>query len=165
MHDSNLSCVFAIFHPALICFVIPACFVIRACFVIPALSFCHPGLEPGSIAHSRSLQRAVVHTGSRVCARDDKDGSRVCARDDKDGSRVCARDDKNGSRVCARDDKDGSRVCARDDKTEADTFMSTHCFVCPTSLGRIYRLQMGHQQAFVNEQGRAAIGVFGIGFT
>jgi hypothetical protein len=40
--------------------------------VIPALLFCHPGLEPGSRAHSRSMQRAAVNTGSRVFALDDK---------------------------------------------------------------------------------------------
>jgi hypothetical protein len=44
-------------------------------FTIPALFFCHPGLEPGSSAHSRPLQRAVVNTGSRVFARDDKEGT------------------------------------------------------------------------------------------
>jgi hypothetical protein len=36
---------------------------------------CHPGLEPGSRMHSRSLQKAALNAGSRVCARDDKEGT------------------------------------------------------------------------------------------
>jgi hypothetical protein len=58
-------------------FVIPALFFVipTLFFVIPTLFFCHPGLEPGSSAHSRPLQRAVVNTGSRVFARDDKEGT------------------------------------------------------------------------------------------
>jgi len=36
---------------------------------------CHPGLEPGSRMHSRSLQTAVLNAGSRVFARDDKEGT------------------------------------------------------------------------------------------
>ena len=35
-------------------------------------SLCHPGLEPGSRAHSSPLQRAAFNTESRVFARDDK---------------------------------------------------------------------------------------------
>jgi hypothetical protein len=33
----------------------------------------HPGLEPGSRMHCRSLQKAVLNAGSRVFARDDKE--------------------------------------------------------------------------------------------
>ncbi len=41
--------------------------------VIPYhLSKCHPGLDPGSMAHNRHLQRAAPPSGSRVFARDDK---------------------------------------------------------------------------------------------
>jgi hypothetical protein len=41
----------------------------------PKLAFiCHPGRDPGSMAHNRRLQRASLHTGSRVFARDDKTG-------------------------------------------------------------------------------------------
>ena len=49
-------------------------------FVIPAFVFCHPGLEPGSRAHSRPLQTALAHTGSRVFARDDQDEDSTDAR-------------------------------------------------------------------------------------
>ena len=44
----------------------------RPFFRHPGLFSRHPGLEPGSIACCRSLQRAVVCAGSRVFARDDK---------------------------------------------------------------------------------------------
>jgi hypothetical protein len=46
-----------------------------AFYGLTALFFCHPGLEPGSIARCRSLQRAVLNAGSRVFARDDKEGT------------------------------------------------------------------------------------------
>jgi hypothetical protein len=54
--------------PAPVSAVIPDLFLLssQTCF------FCHPGLDPGSTARRWSLQRAVVRTGSRIFARDDK---------------------------------------------------------------------------------------------